>query len=53
MILKIGKTTPGVQNDSQVVYTPESLDSPVMNTPGVLVLVYMEPASAQFKKTFW
>jgi hypothetical protein len=52
MILKIGKTTPGVQNNSQVVYTPESLDCPVMNTPGVDVLVYMEPASEQVKKNF-
>ncbi len=49
MLLKISKTTPGVQNDSLVMNTPGSLnsivvntlgslDSPVMNTPGSRLL---------------
>jgi hypothetical protein len=32
MLLKIGKTPPGIQNDFSVMNTPGSLDFPVVNT---------------------
>jgi hypothetical protein len=50
--LKLTERLPGVQNDSSVMNTQGSLDSPVVNTPGSPLLVYVKQASEEiYKKT--